>query len=107
MQRFPAFLKREEVSEALLEESDLRRIEERNEWEFWSVRILMGRLHIPMSSTIFYLSARDNTLVNLETDILCDLRFWRYEKPQQEIEEFYRLCDRKIIFKCESIIAYI
>ena len=94
--------KREEVVEALLEEPDLRGIEERNEWEFWSVRILMGRLHIPTSSIIFYLSAGDNALINLEMDILCDLRFWRYEKARKEIEQFYRSCDKKNHFQMRA-----
>ena len=49
-------LTREDVAEGVIALEELRLLENgENDWDFWEVIILLGRLHIPDSAASFYL----------------------------------------------------
>ena len=76
-------LTREDVAEGVIALEELRLLENgENDWDFWEVIILLGRLHIPDSAASFYLCGEDNYLLNLETEIRLDLSLWRYEMAE-------------------------
>ena len=94
---------REEITWGFLEGVDLRRIEEGGGCDFFVLRFLMERLHIPLKLKNFYLSAQDNILVNLESEMEYDLLFWRYGDVNLKLEKYYKLCDHE---NCLHMLVY-
>ncbi len=94
---------REEITWGFLEGVDLRRIEEGGGCDFFVLRFLMERLHIPLKLENFYLSAQDNILVNLESEMEYDLLFWRYGDVNLKLEKYYKLCDHE---NCLHMLVY-
>ena len=93
-------LTREDVAEGVIALEELRLLENgENDWDFWEVIILLGRLHIPDSAASFYLCGEDNYLLNLETEIRLDLSLWRYEMAEAKLKEYYKKRDKKNRFQ--------
>mgnify|MGYP006922430692 CR=1 FL=1 len=52
-------------------------------------RFLFHKAIIPLKLKNFYLSAQDNILVNLESEMEYDLLFWRYGDVNLKLEKYY------------------
>lgn len=91
-------LTRELLGETILSPDQLRLLENGDGKEthqnYWLLRILLGRLHLHNSSVIFYLPSKDNKLANLEMEIQRNLALWRYQKAEEQLEQFLSLIDK-------------
>lgn len=90
-------LSRGEAGRWILDEGKMRGLENGLGGDFWEIRQLAGRLHIPLNMLCAYLDSEDQRLVNLETEIWYDLLFWKYDRAEEKLQCFYKACDRKNI----------
>ncbi len=95
-------LSRGDVGRWVSNEEKMRSLEEGKEGDFWEIRQVVGRLHIPSNMVSAYLNPQDNALVNLELEIWYDLLFWRYGQAERKLQRFYGYCDRKNVAMMQS-----
>lgn len=88
-------LLRSEVGRWISDEEEVRSLEEGKEGDFWEIRQMAGRLHVPSAVLSAYLNPLDKILVDLELGIWHNLLFWQYEEAEKKLERFWELCNRK------------
>lgn len=86
---------REEAGRWILGEQKVCDLEEGIGGDFWEIRQLAGRLHIPSNALVAYLDPSDHALADCEMEIWYDLLFWKYEQAEGQLQDFYEHCDRE------------
>lgn len=87
---------RKQICDGLISENEYRNIEiGKSEGEVWLQKLLIGRLHIPESAVTFYLSKKENEMVNLEMEIYRRVMIWRYQEAEEKLKLFYDMINKE------------